>query len=142
VQELHIDISVSSGGLDQFLDAVPLNVEEGGMAVMQLNTTGVLSFLEEHTDLQTASAILIQLLASPQHGELRVQGDGNMTTFTQQQVDAGEVRSYTSLLVSFGYEKYLHFLMYNEGQAYRTIIPICFSRDTMLVGVTSKPMAE
>lgn len=94
VQELNIDISVSSGGLDQFLDAVPLNVEEGGMAVMQLNTTGVVSFLAAHADLETAPVILIQLLTSPQHGELRVQDDGNTTSFTQQQVDAGEVRSY------------------------------------------------
>jgi hypothetical protein len=93
VQELHIDISVSSGGLDQFLDAKPLSVEEGGVVVMQLNTTGVVTFLEAHTDLETTPAILIQLLVSPQHGELRVQDDGNVTTFTQQQVDAGEVRA-------------------------------------------------
>jgi hypothetical protein len=102
VQELHIDISVSSGGLDQFLDAASLSVEEGGMTVMQLNTSGVVSFLEAHADLETAPTILIQLLASPQHGELRVQGDGNITTFTQQQVDAGEVRSCSRLLASFG----------------------------------------
>jgi hypothetical protein len=86
---------VSSGGLDQFLDVLPLTVEEGGMAVLQLNTSGVVAFLEAHADLETAPAILVQLLASPQHGELKVLDDGNITTFTQQQLDLGTVRHQT-----------------------------------------------
>jgi hypothetical protein len=97
VQELHIDISVSSGGLDQFLDVVPLNVEEGGVAVVHLNTSGVVSFLEAHADMETAPVILMQLLASPEHGELRVLNDKNMTTVTQQQLDAGEVGSQSDV---------------------------------------------
>lgn len=94
-QELHVDISVSSGGLDQFLDVLPLIVEEGGMAVLQLNTSGVMAFLEAHADLETAPAILVQLLASPQHGELKMLDEGNVTTFTQQQLDMGAVRHHT-----------------------------------------------
>ncbi|XP_069672310.1 chondroitin sulfate proteoglycan 4 [Periplaneta americana] len=90
-QELHIDVSVSSGGLDQFLDIQPLTVEEGGQAVLQLNTSGVVAFLEAHADLETAPAIVMQLSASPQHGEVRIQGEGNATTFNQQQLDGGEV---------------------------------------------------
>jgi hypothetical protein len=86
---------VSSGGLDQFLDVLPLIVEEGGMAVLQLNTSGVMAFLEAHADLETAPAILVQLSASPQHGELKALGDGNVTAFTQQQLDSGAVRHHT-----------------------------------------------
>ena len=93
MQELHIDISVSSGGLDQFLDVVPLKVEEGGVAVVHLNTTAVVSFLEAHADMEKAPLIMMQLLASPEHGELRTVGDKNITTVTQQQLDAGEVSS-------------------------------------------------
>jgi hypothetical protein len=94
LQELHIDISVSSGGLDQFLDVLPLIVEEGGMAVLQLNVSGVMEFLEAHANLETAPAILVQLSASPQHGELKVLDNGNITTFTQLQLDLGTVRHH------------------------------------------------
>jgi sugar (pentulose or hexulose) kinase len=93
MQELHIDISVSSGGLDQFLEVVPLKVDEGGVAVVRLNTSGVVSFLETHADMETAPLIMMQLMASPEHGELRMFGDRNITTVTQQQLDAGEVSS-------------------------------------------------
>jgi hypothetical protein len=65
------------------------------MAVLQLNTSGVMAFLEAHADLETAPAILVQLLASPQHGELKMLDDGNITTFTQQQLDMGAVRHHT-----------------------------------------------
>jgi hypothetical protein len=92
LQELHIDISVSSGGLDQFLDVLPLIVEEGGMAVLQLNVSGVMEFLETHANLETAPAILVQLSAGPQHGKLKVLDDDNITSFTQKQLDLGTVR--------------------------------------------------
>jgi len=97
LQELHIDISVSSGGLDQFLDVAPLKVEEGGVAVLHLNTSGVVLFLEAHADMETAPLIMMQLMASPEHGELRMLGDKNMTTVTQQQLDAGEVSSQSDV---------------------------------------------
>jgi hypothetical protein len=91
---------VSSGGLDQFLDVVPLNVEEGGVAVVRLNTSGVVYFLEAHADMETAPVILMQLLASPEHGEVRVLDDKNVTTVTQQQLDAGEVCSFSQMLTA------------------------------------------
>jgi hypothetical protein len=94
MQELRIDISVSSGGLDQFLDVVPLKVEEGGVVVVHLNTSGVVSFLEAHADMETAPLIMMQLMASPEHGELKMLGDKNVTIVTQQQLDAGEVSSW------------------------------------------------
>ena len=102
MQELHIDISVSSGGLDQFLDVVPLKVEEGGVAVVHLNTSGVVSFLEAHADMETAPLIMMQLMASPEHGELRMLGEKNMTTVTQQQLDAGEVSSQSDACTTIG----------------------------------------
>lgn len=91
---------MSSGGLDQFLDVVPLNVEEGGVAVVRLNTSGVVYFLEAHADMETAPVILMQLLASPEHGEVRVLDDKNVTTVTQQQLDAGEVCSFSQMLTA------------------------------------------
>ena len=94
-QVLHIDVSVSSGGLDQFVDTPTLIVEEGGVGVLQLNTSGVVTFLEAHADLDTAPAILLQLSSPPQHGDLRVLGDTNITSFTQLQVDAGDVSTDT-----------------------------------------------
>jgi hypothetical protein len=97
MQELHIDISVSSGGLDQFLDVVPLKVEEGGVSVVHLNTSGVILFLEAHAEMETAPLLMMQLMASPEHGELRVLGDKNMTTVTQQQLDVGEVSSQSDV---------------------------------------------
>ena len=97
---LHIDVSVSSGGLDQFVDTPALTVEEGGVGVVQLNTSGVVTFLEAHADLDAAPAILLQLSAPPQHGELRVLADNNITSFTQQQLDAGDV-SIDTLAVNY-----------------------------------------
>ena len=70
------------------------------MAVVRLNTSGVVSFLEAHADMETAPVILMQLLASPEHGEVRVLDDKNVTTVTQQQLDAGEVCSFSQMLTA------------------------------------------
>ncbi|XP_068083524.1 chondroitin sulfate proteoglycan 4 [Anabrus simplex] len=89
-QYLHIDISVSSGGLDQFLVLTPLEVEEGGSVVVRFNTSGVVDFLETHADVDIPG-VMVQLSASLMHGELCVAGEGNATSFTPAQMDAGEV---------------------------------------------------
>lgn len=47
--------------------------------------------------MEKAPLIMMQLLASPEHGELRTVGDKNMTTVTQQQLDAGEVSSQSDV---------------------------------------------
>lgn len=64
------------------------------MAVLHLNMSGVMEFLEAHANLETAPAIMVQLSASPQNGELKVLDDGNVTMFTQQQLDLGMVRHH------------------------------------------------
>ncbi|GLH14437.1 Uncharacterized protein GBIM_18836, partial [Gryllus bimaculatus] len=88
-QSMIIDISIVSGGLDQFLVMTPLEVDEGGIIKIYLNTTRVLEFLETQADVESPS--LLMVLTSPlQHGELHV-GDNNITSFTQAQMDAGEV---------------------------------------------------
>lgn len=85
-----MDISVSSGGLDQFLVIPPLEVEEGGSAPVYINTSGVAAFLESRSEVEVA-CLLLQVAAPLRHGALVIAGDANETVFTQTEMDNGEV---------------------------------------------------
>lgn len=86
---LKIDISVSSGGLDAYVNIPKITVDEGSMTNIPLNLSGVVSFLENHAGLRApiihASSIV------PMHGQVFLHNNRNITTFTQQQLEAGDV---------------------------------------------------
>lgn len=71
-------ISVSSGGLDQFVDAVPIRVREGEQQPVIINTTRLLHFLEQEVGLEHPE-LQLQLVAPPQHGEVCTGGLCNTT---------------------------------------------------------------
>ncbi|XP_046998026.1 chondroitin sulfate proteoglycan 4 [Schistocerca americana] len=85
-----VDISVSSGGLEQFLPLPTLQVEEGGSAQVRINTSGVAAFLDSRAEVEVA-CLLLDLAAPLQHGQLIISGSDNETIFTQSEMDAGEV---------------------------------------------------
>ncbi|RZF41494.1 hypothetical protein LSTR_LSTR000208 [Laodelphax striatellus] len=91
-QEFHIEISVWSGGLDQFVDlSTWLEVEEGGRGVVLLNTSAVVWFLSQHVGL-TSPGIQLQLTSPPRHGSLCLPNNTcSATVFTHQQVDSGQL---------------------------------------------------
>nr|CAD7456886.1 unnamed protein product [Timema tahoe] len=89
-QELYIDISISSGGLDQFLDIPLLDLDEGKSVPLRLNISSVVAFLEAHADIDSP-VVTTQLVSQPRHGELAVAGDTNITNFGQDKLDSGEI---------------------------------------------------
>lgn len=84
-----IDISVSSGGLDAYVNVPKITVDEGGMTSIVLNFSGVVSFLEDHAGLQ--SPIIHVSTTIPQHGQVFLQHLPNTTVFTKQQLESGQV---------------------------------------------------
>ncbi|KAJ8970004.1 hypothetical protein NQ314_001433 [Rhamnusium bicolor] len=88
-QILKIDISVSSGGLDAYVSIPKISVDEGGMTNILLNLSGVVSFLENHAGLR--SPIIHASAMTPLHGQVYLQKNKNLTTFTQQQLESGQV---------------------------------------------------
>lgn len=84
-----IDISVSSGGLDAYINIPKISVDEGGMTNIMLNLSGVVSFLENHAGLQ--SPIIHVATVAPQHGQVFLQHSPNLTVFTQQQLESGQL---------------------------------------------------
>lgn len=84
-----IDISVSSGGLDAYIDIPKITVVEGGMTNIMLNLSGVVSFLEHHAGIP--SPVIRIVTVTPQHGQVFLQRSPNLTVFTQQQLESGQV---------------------------------------------------
>lgn len=78
-----IEISVSSGGLTDFIQIPKIEVEEGGKIDIKLNLTYIVNFLEAHAGL-TQSLIEAQL-SHPKHGTL----EPFMTSYTQTQIQSG-----------------------------------------------------
>lgn len=62
---------MSSGGLDQFLDITPLNVDEGGFTPLVVNLTGVTAFLQQHADIKTPHLAAF-VAGAPLRGEVCV----------------------------------------------------------------------
>ncbi|GJQ68142.1 putative chondroitin sulfate proteoglycan [Trypoxylus dichotomus] len=88
-QRLTIDISVSSGGLDAFVSIPKVNVNEGGIVSITMNLSNVVFFLENHAGLR--SPIIHASAMNPQHGTVFLQNNSNLTTYTQQQLESGQV---------------------------------------------------
>ncbi|XP_050497411.1 chondroitin sulfate proteoglycan 4 [Diabrotica virgifera virgifera] len=88
-QLFRIDISVSSGGLDAYMNIPKLYVDEGGTITIPLNMSGVVTFLESHAGLR--SPIIHASALPPQHGQVYSQQNRNVTTFTQLQLESGQV---------------------------------------------------
>lgn len=86
---MKIDISVSSGGLDAYVSIPKISVDEGGETSIPLNLTGVVSFLENHAGLR--SPIIHSSAMTPLHGQVFLQHNKNLTTFTQKQLESGQV---------------------------------------------------
>lgn len=87
---MKIDISVSSGGLDAFVNIPKIKVDEGGMTNVLLNLSGVVSFLENHAGLR--SPIIHASATKPQHGQIFLyQNQTNILTFTQHQLESSQV---------------------------------------------------
>ncbi|XP_052121677.1 chondroitin sulfate proteoglycan 4 isoform X2 [Frankliniella occidentalis] len=92
-QVFRIEVSVSSGGLDQFVSVSQLIVEEGGTAPLLLNTSTVLDFLRRDVGIENP-LIQVQVVLPPVHGALCVRTVCNATAttpFTSAQLGAGEV---------------------------------------------------
>ncbi|CAG9759266.1 unnamed protein product [Ceutorhynchus assimilis] len=86
-----IDISVSSGGLDTYVQIPKITVDEGGMTSVHLNLSAVVIFLEMHAGLR--SPVIHVSAENPRHGRLFLQNDreSGLMTFTQQQLESGQV---------------------------------------------------
>ncbi|XP_012280685.1 chondroitin sulfate proteoglycan 4 [Orussus abietinus] len=92
-QVFQIEISVSSGGLDRYIMATPVRVEEGGSAQVTMNITGIVQFLRTKAGIQNP-VVLSRLVAQPNHGHVMLLPDLNVTTFTQPQIESGKVAYY------------------------------------------------
>ncbi|KAJ8949136.1 hypothetical protein NQ318_012884 [Aromia moschata] len=88
-QVLKIDISVSSGGLDAYVNVPKITVDEGGMTSIPLNLSGVVSFLEHHAGHH--SPIIHASAMTPMHGQIFLHQNKSLTMFTQQQLESGQV---------------------------------------------------
>ncbi|XP_019760594.2 chondroitin sulfate proteoglycan 4 isoform X2 [Dendroctonus ponderosae] len=86
-----IDISVSSGGLDSYVQIPKIVVDEGGMTSVHLNISEVVTFLEMHAGFR--SPVIHISAENPKHGRLFLQNDrdSGLMTFTQQQLESGQV---------------------------------------------------
>ncbi|CAH0562469.1 unnamed protein product [Brassicogethes aeneus] len=84
-----IDISVSSGGLDAYVNIPKIALDEGAMTNIILNLSGVVTFLESHAGLR--APIIHAAASQPQHGQVFLQNNQSFTTFTQQQLESGQV---------------------------------------------------
>ncbi|KAF5283047.1 hypothetical protein FQR65_LT14108 [Abscondita terminalis] len=89
-KKFKIDISVSSGGLDAYVTVPKVKVDEGGIVSIKLNLSGVVSFLENHAGLK-APIIHASVIMNSAHGQVFLQQKTNLTTFTQQQLENGQV---------------------------------------------------
>ncbi|KAF5300206.1 hypothetical protein FQA39_LY11240 [Lamprigera yunnana] len=89
-KKFKIDISVSSGGLDAYVIIPKIKVDEGGIVSIKLNLSGVIVFLENHAGLK-APIIHSSVIMNSAHGQVFLQQKSNLTVFTQQQLENGQV---------------------------------------------------
>lgn len=85
-----IDISVSSGGLEHFLAISPIVVKEGESKTIRINTDELILFLTTQAGLD-APTIQVHLLRRPTHGKLCYRSECNVTVFSQNQMNVGDV---------------------------------------------------
>ncbi|XP_033328605.2 chondroitin sulfate proteoglycan 4-like protein [Megalopta genalis] len=92
-QVFQIDISVSSGGLDRYITAKNVWVEEGSSAQVIMNISGIVSFLQTHAGISNP-VVLSRLVGQPSHGHVMIMPDLNVTTFSQPQIESGKIAYY------------------------------------------------
>ncbi|XP_017888198.1 chondroitin sulfate proteoglycan 4 isoform X2 [Ceratina calcarata] len=92
-QVFQINISVSSGGLDRYIIVKNVRVEEGGSAPVIMNISGIVSFLQTHAGIRNL-AVLSRLVNQPSHGHVMIFPDLNVTTFSQPQIEGGQIAYY------------------------------------------------
>ncbi|XP_076221129.1 chondroitin sulfate proteoglycan 4-like protein [Nomia melanderi] len=92
-QVFQIDISVSSGGLDRYISAKKVWVEEGGSAPVVMNISRIVSFLQTHAGIANP-VVLSKLVGQPSHGHVMIVPDLNVTTFSQPQIESGKIAYY------------------------------------------------
>lgn len=90
IQKMSIDISVSSGGFDSYINVPKIEVIEGGLTNIQLNLSEVLSFLESHAGV--LSPIIHLSATQPSHGYIYLTENTNTTVFTQSQIESGQIK--------------------------------------------------
>lgn len=73
---MEVVISVSSGGLDQFVDSSPIHVREGEQHPVRINTSRLVRFLEKEVGLDHPE-IQLHLLSQPRHGDVCASGGCN-----------------------------------------------------------------
>lgn len=78
-----------SGGLDAYVNIPKIVVDEGGVTNIPLNLSGVVSFLENHASIK--SPVIHASAIQPKHGQIFLQNNPNLTTFTQPQLESGQV---------------------------------------------------
>lgn len=81
----HIEISVSSGGLEKYIHIPRLEVEEGGKTQLKLNLSGVIHYLEAHSDLKNPH--IEAKIVSPEHGFL----EPNNSKYSLSQLQNGSI---------------------------------------------------
>ncbi|XP_046745666.1 chondroitin sulfate proteoglycan 4 [Diprion similis] len=89
-QLFQIEISVSSGGLDRYISAESVRVEEGGSGKVIVNVTGIVKFLQAKAGLENPT-VVTRLATHPSHGHVMLLPDLNVTTFTLPEIEGGKV---------------------------------------------------
>ncbi|XP_050314134.1 chondroitin sulfate proteoglycan 4 isoform X2 [Anthonomus grandis grandis] len=86
-----IDISVSSGGLDSYVQIPKIEVKEGEKVSIHMNLSEVVKFLEMHAGMR--SPVIHVSAEIPRHGKVFLKDDphSGLMTFTQQQLESGNV---------------------------------------------------
>ncbi|KAL1493095.1 hypothetical protein ABEB36_011222 [Hypothenemus hampei] len=89
-QTFSIDVSVSSGGLDSYVQIPKISLDEGGTTSIHINLSEVVNFLEMHAGFR--SPVIHISAENPHHGRVFLQNNpDSITFFTQQQLESGQV---------------------------------------------------
>lgn len=88
-----IDVSVSSGGLDRYITARTVRVEEGGSGHVVMNITEIVKYLGSNAGIENPT-VLSRLTRQPSHGHVMLIPDLNITTFTQAQIEGEKIAYY------------------------------------------------
>lgn len=131
-QLFKIQISVSSGGLDRYVVGTPVEVKEGGSAEVRMNISGIVKFLQTKSGIANPT-VLTKLIAQPSHGHVMLRPDLNVTSFTQSQIESGEVWYYHDDSDTLQDQIALSFYLLMEEEIYRR--PILLSNTSLPVKI-------
>lgn len=83
---------MSSGGLDEFLDTnYSVEVEEGGLVHLHLNTSQMMKFMSQHVGTPSLTS---KLWSRPQHGDICYHSNcsDSRTTYTEAELNDGSLQ--------------------------------------------------